>query len=383
MTKVQNVRVRLARRKEEYVIAIGPGLLGEIGEHARRSLTPATRRIVLISNPTIFRHYGDTAIHSLRKAGFRVSHWLMRDGESHKTLRSLESALHFLTDAKLERHDALVALGGGVVGDLTGFAAAIYLRGIAYIQVPTTLLAQVDASVGGKTAVNSASGKNSIGAFYQPRRVVIDTCTLQTLPSRELTSGWCECIKQGAVGSRRLFDSTFRHLANGPAFGTHAADEQLAQLVAAHCSFKARIVAGDEREAVERTDHRSRRILNFGHSIAHALEFVTSYKRFRHGEAVGYGMLVAGELSKRLGILPSSDLESLCAAIHLAGRLPPANNIRTNAIIDALGRDKKSVGGHIQWVLLERLGRARIVDGHEVTPRVLRASVRAALQSIT
>ena len=378
-----NVKVRLSRQREEYVIAIGSGLLGEIGEHARRSLTPAARRIALISNPTIFKHYGNTAMQSLRKAGFEVSHWLMRDGENHKTLRSLESALQFLTDAKLERQDALVALGGGVVGDLTGFAAAIYLRGIAYIQVPTTLLAQVDASVGGKTAVNSASGKNSIGAFHQPRHVLIDTSTLRTLPPRELTSGWCECIKQGAVGSRRLFDSTVRHLANGPRAGTQTADEQLAHLVAAHCSFKARIVAGDEREAIERTDHRSRRILNFGHTVAHALEFVTSYKRFRHGEAVGYGMLVAGELSKRLGILPSSDLESLTAAIHLAGRLPPANTIRTNAIMDALGRDKKSVGGHIQWVLLERLGRARIVDGHEVTPRVLRASLRAALQSIT
>lgn len=380
---MRNVKVRLARQREEYVIAIGSGLLGEIGEHARRSLTPAARRIALISNPTIFKHYGNTAIQSLRKAGFKVSHWLMRDGEDHKTLRSLESALQFLTNAKLERQDALVALGGGVVGDLTGFAAAIYLRGIAYIQVPTTLLAQVDASVGGKTAVNSASGKNSIGAFHQPRHVLIDTSTLRTLPPRELTSGWCECIKQGAVGSRRLFDSTVRYLANGPHAGTQTADEQLAHLVAAHCSFKARIVAGDEREAIERTDHRSRRILNFGHTVAHALEFVTSYKRLRHGEAVGYGMLVAGELSKRLGILPSSDLESLTVAIHLAGRLPPANNIRTNAIMDALGRDKKSVGGHIQWVLLERLGRARIVDGHEVTPRVLRASLRAALQSIT
>lgn len=375
------MRVRLARRKEEYDIAIGPGLLGEIGNRARSSLAPAARRIVLISNPTIFQHYGKTATSSLRKAGFKVSYWLMRDGEIHKSLRSLESALKFISYAKLERQDALVALGGGVVGDLTGFAAAIYLRGIAYIQVPTTLLAQVDASLGGKTGINSSTGKNSVGAFHQPRHVLIDTITLRTLPSRELTSGWCECIKQGAAGNRRLFDRTVRFLANGSTIGKPSEDEQLTQLIAAHCAFKASIVAGDEREALERTDNRSRRILNFGHTVAHALEILSDYKWFRHGEAVGYGMLVAGELSKRLGILPSSDLESLRAAIHLAGRLPPANKVRTSAIINALERDKKSVGGHIQWVLLERLGRARIVDGHEITLRVLRASLRDALQT--
>jgi 3-dehydroquinate synthase len=160
-------------------------------------------------------------------------------------------------------------------------------------------------------------------------------------------------------------------------------DEELAKFIAAHCSFKAGIVSGDENESVERTDRLSRRILNFGHTIAHALEFVTSYRRFRHGEAVGWGMLVESELSKRLGILARSDLESLRAAIHLAGRLPQANDLSINAIINALQLDKKSVGGHIQWILLERLGRARIVDGHEVTPRDLRASLRAALQSRT
>jgi 3-dehydroquinate synthase len=307
----------------------------------------------------------------------------MQDGEKHKSLRSLESALAFLSSAKLERQDAVVALGGGVVGDLAGFAAAIYLRGIAYLQVPTTLLAQVDASVGGKTAVNSISGKNTIGAFHHPRHVVIDTATLRTLPQRELTSGLCECIKQGAVGSRRLFENTLRLLKSGTANSWQGDDESLTQFIAAHCSFKARVVSGDQKESVERTDRLSRRILNFGHTIAHALEFVTSYKRFRHGEAVGWGMLVEGELSKRLGILASSDLESLRAAIHLAGRLPPANDLPINAIINALQVDKKSVGGHIQWILLEKLGRARIVDGNEVTPRDLRASLRAALQSRT
>lgn len=380
---MQHVRVRLTRREEEYEIAIGPGLLGDIGRHARRSLMPAARRIMLVSNPTVFDKYGDTAMRSLRKSGFKVSHWLMRDGERYKTIGSLESALDFISKDKLERNDAIVALGGGVVGDLAGFAAAVYLRGIAYIQAPTTLLAQIDASVGGKTAINSATGKNLIGAFHQPRHVVIDTRTLRTLSPRDLTSGWCECIKQGAVGSRQLFDRTFRFLLNGTDVGEDAADGQLSELIAAHCSFKARIVSGDEREGLDRTDCRSRRILNFGHTVAHALEFVTGYRRFRHGEAVGHGMLVAGELSKRLGILDGSDLESLSAAIHLAGRLPRANDIPVNAIMNALVADKKTVGGQIQWILLERLGRARIIDGHEIAPRVLRASLRASLQLIS
>lgn len=380
---MQSVRVRLAGRKEEYEIAVGPGLLGELGARARHCLTPDARRVVLVSDSTVFGHYGEIAIRSLSKAGFKTSFCLMQEGERSKSLRSLQRVLAGMGSAKLERQDAVVALGGGVVGDVAGFAAAIYMRGIAYLQVPTTLLAQIDASVGGKTAVNSSFGKNLIGAFHQPKHVLIDVETLRTLPQRELTSGWIECIKQGAVSSRRLFDQTVRFLGNEKVNGRNSLDDKLTKLIAAHCSFKARIVSGDEREAVERNDYRSRRILNFGHTIAHALEFVTDYGRFRHGEGVGYGMLVAGEVSKRLGILSGSDLESLSAAIHLAGRLPPANNIRTNAIMNALGRDKKSVGGHIQWVLLERLGRARIVDGHEVAPRVLRASLRATLQSIT
>lgn len=377
--QVQHVHVRLARRQEQYRIAIGAGLLDELGDHARRSLMPEARRIAIISNHTVFDLYGDRAGRSLRAAGFTVSHWLMGDGERYKSLRTLEGALGFLSESKLERTDAVVALGGGVVGDLTGFAASVYLRGIAYLQAPTTLLAQIDSSVGGKTAVNTEAGKNLIGAFHHPRAVVVDTETLHTLPRREMTSGLCECIKQGAVGSRRLFDLTYSFLLDGNEAADR--DERLINLIAAQCSFKAKIVAGDELEAVSRTDSRSRRILNFGHTIGHALENTTSYRRFRHGEAVGYGMLVAGELGKRLGISAVSDLESLRAAIHLAGRLPRANDLHPSEILGTLARDKKSVGGQIKWILLERLGRACIVDGREIAPRLLRASIRAALQT--
>jgi len=304
----------------------------------------------------------------------------MGEGERFKTLRTAERALSFLSEAKLERSDAVVALGGGVVGDLAGFAAAVYLRGVAFVQVPTTLLAQFDSSVGGKTGVNTSAGKNLVGAFHQPRAVLVDTRTLRTLPRRELTAGWCEAIKQGAVGDRRLFERTRRFLAGGAAAEGVERERELAGIVAAQCAFKARIVAGDERESVSRTDARSRRVLNFGHTVGHALEAVTAYRRFRHGEAVGYGMLAASEISVRLGLLGAGELECLRGALRLAGRLPRAGDLDPAAIASAVGGDKKSVGGQVQWVLLEGLGRARIVDGREVPRRVVVESIRASLR---
>ena len=274
----------------------------------------------------------------------------------------------------------MLALGGGVVGDMAGFAAASYLRGIAFIQLPTTLIAQIDSSVGGKTGINLPQGKNLIGAFHQPRAVIIDTETLATLPPRELVAGWCESIKQGAVGSRKLFEQTTDFLAKLNGNPKHLVSTTLEELISSHCAFKASIVAGDEREAPERSDRRSRRILNFGHTVGHSLEAITQYRRFRHGEAVGYGILVAGEISKSLGLLEASELELLRDAVRLCGPLPKANDLNESAIINALSRDKKSIGGRIQWVLLERIGRPLIIDGKEVRPQVLRSSLRACLK---
>jgi len=257
------------------------------------------------------------------------------------------------------------------VGDLAGFAAAVYLRGIPLIQVPTTLLAQIDSSVGGKTGINLPAGKNLAGAFHQPSLVLIDTKTLRTLPPRELTAGWCEAVKQGTVASRKLFRQTVELLSRGGDPG---------ELIAAQCRFKASIVARDEREEITRTDRRSRRILNFGHTTAHALEKVTGYRRFRHGEAVGRGMLVAGEISKSLGMLASGELESLREAVGLCGPLPRAGDLSIDDIVRAIDRDKKSIGGNVKWVLLERIGKPLIVDGREIDSRVLRASLRTGLQ---
>jgi 3-dehydroquinate synthase len=351
-------------------------LIEVLGAEARQCLGPGARRAALISNPTVFGLYGNPVLQSLRRAGFIVSHWLMPDGERHKSLNSYSQALSFLSDAKLERSDTVIALGGGVTGDLAGFAAATYLRGIAFVQVPTTLLAQIDASVGGKTGINTAHGKNLVGAFHQPRLVLIDTESLRTLPARELTAGWCEAVKHGAVGDRKLFDRTVRFLNSGNRKAEPAA------IIAAHCRFKAGIVAGDERESIGRTDRKSRKILNFGHTTAHALEAVTGYRRFRHGEAVGYGMLVAGEISKNLGMLQPDELELLRAAVRACGSLPRTRGIDIDNLLRAMKGDKKSVAGQLKWVLLEKIGHARILDGREIDARTLKASVRDGLKEL-
>lgn len=382
------VAVRLPARQSKYEIRIGAGLLSQLGREVRAVLGSDSGRIALISNPTVFALYGKRALQSLKGSDFKTFHWLMPEGEQHKTLNSWERALAFLSESGLERGDAVVALGGGVVGDLAGFAAASYLRGIAFVQVPTTLLAQIDASVGGKTGVNLPTGKNLVGAFHQPRLVIIDTLTLATLPERELTSGWCEAVKQGAVGSRKLFAQT-RHLLIRSSeefsllLGREESQSEICGTVAAHCRYKASIVAGDEREEIGRADHRSRRILNFGHTTAHALEKLTDYRRFRHGEAVGYGMLVAGEISKNIGMLAPGELESLRDTVRLCGPLPAAHDLSIDEIISAMKADKKSLAGVTKWVLLERIGRARIVDGRQIDRRILRLSLRAGLRELS
>ncbi|HMG75412.1 MAG TPA: 3-dehydroquinate synthase [Pyrinomonadaceae bacterium] len=382
------VSVRLPARQRNYEIRIGAGLMSELGREARAVLGPQSSRAALISNPIVFKHYGKLAQQSLTQANFKTTHWLMPEGERHKSLGSLAQALKFLTESGIERGDVVVALGGGVVGDLAGFAAATYLRGIAFVQVPTTLLAQIDASVGGKTGVNLPAGKNLVGVFHQPRLVVIDTQTLRTLPRRELTAGWCEAVKQGAVSSRKLFDQTDRLLRRSKidfslCLGEAESQTEVCDTIAAHCRFKAAIVAGDEREEIARTDRRSRRILNFGHTTAHALENLTGYRRFRHGEAVGYGILVAGEISKNVGMLASGELESLREAVRRCGPLPRADDLSIDGITAAMKGDKKSVGGVTKWVLLERIGRARIVDGSQIDQRTLRSSLRAGLKALS
>ena len=376
---MKKIIIRLSASQKSCEIKVGAGILSGLGTEVRHELGRSIRTIGIISNERVFGHYGAIVSRSCKSAGFRVKHWLMGDGERYKSMRTLERALVFLSQAQLERNDAVLALGGGVVGDLAGLAAALHLRGIGLLQAPTTLLAQIDASIGGKTAINTSVGKNLAGTFYHPRGIWIDTTTLRTLPKRELTSGWCEGVKNGAVGDRVLFLNTYQFLQRCSAKEQQA--EPPESLVRAQCAFKARIISQDEREDLNRTDGLSRRILNFGHTTAHALETVTRYRHFRHGEAVGYGMLVAGEISVRLGLLPESELELLRDAIRLCGRLPRADHLESDAIIRALAHDKKRLDDQIKWILLERIGRGRIIDGKQVSSRLLRSSLQAGLRS--
>jgi 3-dehydroquinate synthase len=376
---MHRLEISLKQEARTSEINIGRGIRRRLGE-----LIPIKppRRVGIISNERVFNLYGREVVRSLKSAGVRSCSWLMPEGERYKSFPVLDKAVTFLSENRFERDDLVVALGGGVVGDLAGFAAAIYLRGVRLAQVPTTLLSQIDSSVGGKTGINLPTGKNLVGAFHQPTAVFIDTETLASLPSRELVSGFCEMVKQSLIADRSLFDMTVNSLQKVDPKRDFLLSSDFEELIAAHCGFKASIVANDERESTNRSDTKSRRVLNFGHTTAHALETITKYRVFRHGEAVGYGMLVAGELSRNLGLIDSGELKSLREAVSLCGPLPRADNLDIDQITRALKHDKKSVDGQINWVLLEGIGRPRILEGRLISAKSLRLSLRAGLRAI-
>jgi 3-dehydroquinate synthase len=354
-----------------YSVTVGDGMLSGCGTWAQRCLGKQTSRLVIVSNPAIYSLYGTETADNLRSAGFEVSHYLLRDGERYKSLRTAEAAIKSFTENGLRRTDAVVALGGGVVGDLAGFASAVYLRGIPFLQIPTTLLSMVDSSVGGKTGVNSKFGKNLIGSFHQPSGVLIDVNVLRTLPQRELTAGLCEMIKHGAIGGKALLDRTDKLLVNYPIsecrhFENSDFRSEIANLIAANVEFKAKIVAGDERESSKRLDGKSRKILNFGHTLAHALEKVTDYEYFRHGEAVGYGILFAAELSNSLAQFDEKELNLLYDVVHRAGPLPPLAHIQAKEVFGAFRFDKKQLSGSLQMVLLKSIGKPVIVVEEDI-----------------
>jgi 3-dehydroquinate synthase len=380
---MRRLQIQLARDARTSEINIGDGLRRELGSYIRNDERLKPRRVGVISNRRVFALYGRDVMRSLKAAKFSAVEWLMPEGERYKSLRSLERLLTFLAEKSFERSDVVVALGGGVVGDLAGFSAAVYLRGIPLIQLPTSLLAQIDSSVGGKTAVNLPTGKNLVGAFHQPANVLIDVGTLNSLPQRELVAGFCEMTKQALIGSQSLFEQTVAYLRKSPFGARLRATDELEALIAAHCEFKASIVAGDERESTDRLDRSSRKVLNFGHTTAHALEAVTNYRVFRHGEAVGYGLLVAGEISRSLGLLQQEELVALREAVQLCGPLPTAGQLNLNRILRAVKHDKKSLGGEINWVLLEGIGRPKIVSGREINESLLRQSLQTVLKAPT
>src|SRR5688500_9665893 len=309
---LQSVSVKLARTTQSYDIKIGGGFLSGAVSWPGGHFEEITGKIAIVSNKTVFDLYGASLLKRLSKSRITPCVHLIGDGERYKNFKSLEQTLGFLSENKIGRTDTVLALGGGVVGDLAGFASSIHLRGISFIQMPTTLLSMIDSSVGGKTGINTKFGKNLVGSFYQPAEVLIDTDVLATLPRRELTAGLCEAIKQGAIGGTKLFSKTAKFvekLAGGNVkelIKTNEFRSKMSDLLAAQVSFKAKIVTGDERESVLNIDAKSRKTLNFGHTFAHALEKVTNYRYLKHGEAVGYGILFAAKLSKKLELLDNN-----------------------------------------------------------------------------
>lgn len=356
---VEEVRVALGNRS--YAIVVGDGTLSQLGRRMSEIFAPGACAVV--TNPVVASLYAASTEESLRASGFQPVRVEIPDGEEFKNLTTLSHIYDALISAGLERTEPVLALGGGVVGDIAGFAAATYLRGVPLVQVPTTLLAQVDSSVGGKTGVNHALGKNLIGAFYQPCLVWADIATLRTLAPREFRAGLAEVVKYGVILDEEFFTFVEQELDAILAVDAPA----MRHVVRRCCELKAGVVERDERESGDRA------ILNFGHTLGHALESVTSYRQYLHGEAVAVGMAFAARLSAKLGLCGADVAERLEHLFRRAG-LPvelPAD-VDASRLIEALARDKKIRGGKIRFVCIETLGRTRFVeiDAEDVVAQV-------------
>ena len=340
-------RLEVSLAERSYPLYIGSGLLGNV---ALWKSMVATRQVVVVTNDVVGPLYLSAVRQALEVQGREVSEIVLPDGEAYKTIESFMQIMDGLMSRHIERKATLVALGGGVVGDMAGFAAACYQRGIPFVQVPTTLLSQVDSSVGGKTAINHPLGKNMIGAFYQPRAVLIDLDVLTTLPRREFSAGLAEIIKYGAALDRGFFDWL-----EGSIDALMARDVQaLAFAVERSCAIKAQVVAADEREAGLRA------LLNFGHTFGHAIEAGMGFGHWLHGEAVGCGMVMAADLSARLGQLGPDDHKRLVALIARAELPTQAPAWPVSQYLASMAHDKKAEGGEIRYVLLQGLGQAEL-----------------------
>jgi 3-dehydroquinate synthase len=337
--------VTVSTPDSRYDILIDGGLLTDAGTWHD---LPKSVHAVIVSNATVDALYGRALEAALRARHAQVSRVLLPDGEEHKSWSSLNLIFDHLLAHGCDRKTVLYALGGGVVGDMTGFAAATYMRGVPFVQVPTTLLAQVDSSVGGKTAINHPLGKNMIGAFYQPARVVCDLDTLRSLPPRELSAGLAEVIKYGPIADMAFFDWIEAKL---PALMAREGDA-LAHAVRRSCEIKAWVVGQDERESGLRA------ILNFGHTFGHAIEAGQGYGRWLHGEAVGCGMVLAAALSAELGLVPQDFVARLTALIERAGLPIVAPRMPGERWLELMRVDKKAEGGQIRFIVIEEPGRA-------------------------
>ncbi len=353
------IAVDLGERR--YKVQVGHGLIRSLPEQLAAF---RGRRFAVVSNRRVWSLHGRAVERGLRRLG-PLTRMLIPDGEPHKSRETLASVQDAFVSAGLGRDAVVVAFGGGVVGDLAGFAAATYMRGIDFVQLPTTLLAMVDSSVGGKVAINHPKAKNLIGAFHQPRAVVIDPALLATLPPRELRAGAYEVLKCGILGDRALFRSLAEARAGLVGWGR----VEIENAIAAACRIKAEIVEKDEREG------GPRRALNLGHTLGHGLESATRYRRFTHGEAVGWGLIGAAAIARRKGLLHDSTADAIADAVDRIGSRPRVSDLPAAEILAGIAHDKKARRGRVPFILPTAIGRVVIRD--DVTPADVRHALRA------
>ena len=344
MPKAVEQIVPVVLGERSYDIVLQPGLLATVGDRIR-GFTPSPK-IGVVTDRHVATHYLQGTLRSLRKAGYDPTPIILSPGEPTKTLGTISKILDVLAKHKFERQSLLLALGGGVVGDITGFAAAIYQRGIPFVQVPTTLVAQVDSSVGGKTGVDHRLGKNLIGAFYQPRAVLIDPLTLRTLPRREWVAGLAEVIKYGIIADEAFFSFLEHEI---PAL-LKLKEAPVIHVIKRSCEIKAQVVAADERESDRR------RILNYGHTIGHALESLGGYRGLIHGEAVGVGLVQESDLARHMGLCGDEVVERIRRLVQRAGLSEQVRATSFKSIWSAMQHDKKVVGGQVMGVWPVRIG---------------------------
>ena len=359
--------IHVALEARSYSIRVGNGILSQTGSFLKE--LHSARSAVVISSKTVLSLHGEKLFRSLRRAGLAVESVVIPEGERNKTLATIERIYHALCRLHANRKTLLIAFGGGVIGDVAGFAAASYLRGLPYVQVPTTLLAQIDSSIGGKTGVNLPSGKNLVGAFHQPRAVIADPLLLSTLPSRELRSGLYEALKYGVIHSVELLELVEKKHRRFP----NRDKQSLEQMITECARIKAEIVSHDE------TESERRMVLNYGHTLGHALEAATRYKTFTHGEAIAHGMIMANQLAEQLNGLDASEATRINASILDIAPLPRPRRLRWTEVYGHMLSDKKFVDQKFRFVLPRCVGQVDIVKDvpRSAVQDVLRAYLHA------
>lgn len=368
---METIRVEFGDRS--YDIRIEGGSLPGLGTFVAGCAGRPPRKVCVATTETVAGLYLDIAMKSLSEAGFEVSDIVVPDGEEYKTLDTFKGIVTRLIERRFERTSVLVPLGGGVIGDTAGFAAAALLRGLPFVQVPTTIVAQVDSSIGGKVAVNHPLGKNLVGHFYQPRGVFIDTRVLSTLEAREVVSGMAETAKHAIIRDAAFFAFLEEHVERIMSF--EAPDDVMERFIAWNCRIKADVVSADEREGGVRA------VLNYGHTVGHAVETVTGYTRFRHGEAVMLGMIAAGRIAVVKGILPPEDFDRQNRLLDRIGVRRDFDGITTADLLDAMTRDKKVTDGRIRFILPRTVGSVEIRD--DVTQDEMEDGIRFMLGYIS